>query len=138
MSRTFEFNIIYPDGSLKLDRQFFKNLVHPLLKIVERDVKIPFRVEIDYKGFTRPLEKELTKFEPALQRNKADYFEKWTREVFSYQISDKDKRNAHEGRYDLLDKPASEYYGIFHNSTVYYTSLLGSLSSLQSLGELMK
>jgi hypothetical protein len=138
MSRTFEFNIIYPDGSLKLDRQFFKNLVHPLLKIVERDVKVPFRVEIDYKGFTRPLEKELTKFEPALQRIKAEYFEKWTREVFNYQISEKGKRKAVEGRFDLLDKPASEYYDIFHSSTVYYTGLLDSLTSLQSLGELMK
>jgi hypothetical protein len=138
MSRTFEFNIIYPDGSLKLDRRFFKNLVHPLLKIVERDVRVPFRVEIDYKGFIRPLEKELTKFEPALQRIKAEYFEKWTREVFNYQISETDKRNAVEGRYDLLDNPASEYYTIFHNSTVYYTNLLNSLPALSSTDGLMK
>ena len=82
-------------------------------------------MEIDYKGFIRPLEKELTKFEPTLQRIKAEYFEKWTREVFNYQISENDKRNAVEGRYDLLDKPANEYYGIFHGSTVYYTGLIG-------------
>lgn len=129
MSRTFEFNISYPDGGLKLDRQFFKTLVNPLLKIVQRDVRVPFKVEIDYKGFTRPPEEELTKFEPALLRIKAEYFEKWTREVFNFQISEEDKRNADEGQYHKLDKPASEYYAIFHKSTVDYTNLLNTLTS---------
>jgi hypothetical protein len=129
MSRTFEFNISYPDGSLKLDRYFFKTLVNPLLKIVQRDVKVPFKVEIDYKGFTRPLEEELTKFEPALLRIKAEYFEKWTRQVFNYQISEGDKRYVDAGLFHVLDKPASEYYAIFHQSEVDYTNLLHTLTS---------
>jgi hypothetical protein len=129
MSRTFEFNISYPDGGLKLDRQFFKTLVNPLLKIVQRDVSVPFKVEIDYKGFTRPPEEELTKFEPKLLRIKAEYFEKWTREVFNYQISEWDKRYVDSGLFHMLDRPASEYYAIFHKSTVDYTNLLHTLTS---------
>ena len=129
MSRTFEFNISYPDRNLKLDQQFFKTVVDPLLKIVQRDVKVSFKVEIDYKGLSQSPEEELTKFEPALRRLKAEYFEKWTREVFNYQISEGDKRNADEGQYHKLDKPASEYYALFHKSTVDYTNLLHTLTS---------
>ena len=102
MSRTFEFNISYPDRNLKLDQQFFKTVVDPLLKIVQRDVKMSFKVEIEHKGLSRSPEEELTKFEPALRRLKAEYFEKWTHEVFNYQISEGDKRNADEGQYHKL------------------------------------
>jgi hypothetical protein len=129
MSRSFEFNISYPTGSLNLDQDFSKTLLKPLLKIVQRDVRVPFKVEVDYKGFSRQPEEELTKFEPALLRIKAEYFEKWTREVFNYQISKEDKRNANEGKYNLLEQSASEYYNIFHKSTVDYTNLLQSLTS---------
>lgn len=122
MSRTFEFNISYPDGGLKLDRQLFKTLVNPLLKIVQRDVRVPLKVEIDYKGFARPPEEELTKFEPKLLRIKAEYFEKWTLEVFNYQISEGDKRYVDAGLFHMIDKPASEYYAIFHKSAVDYTN----------------
>ena len=127
MSRIFEFSISYPDRSLKLEQEFLKTLVNPLLKIVQRDLKVPFKVEIDYKGLSQPPEEELRKFEPALKRLKAEYFEKWTREVFNYQISEEDKRKVEEMQILLLDKPASEYYAIFHNSTAYYTNLLYSL-----------
>lgn len=79
-------------------------------------MRIPFKVEIDYKGFTRSQEAELTRFEPALLRIKAEYFEKWTREVFNYQISEGDKTYVDPGLFHMLDKPASEYYTIFHTS----------------------
>jgi hypothetical protein len=127
MSRLFEFNISYPDGSLKPDKEFFKTMVNPLLKIAERNAKVPFKLEIDYKGTPQPPEEELKKFDPALRRITADYFEKWTREVFNYQISEEDKIKVEEMQIFLLDKPAGDYYAIFHDSMVYYTKLLYSL-----------
>ena len=133
MSRTFEFNISYPDRNLKLNQQFFKTLVDPLLKIVQRAVKVPFKMEIDYKGLSRSPEDELTKFEPALRRLKAEYFEKWTREVFNYQIHEEDKRYVDAGLFHMLDKPASEYYAIFHESAVDYTNLLPTLDFMRDL-----
>lgn len=127
MLRLFDFNITYADGSLKLDTEFFKMMINPLLKIAERNVKVPFKLEIDYKGSPQPPEEELKKFDPALRRLYAEYFEKWAREVFDYQISEEDKRKVEKLQYQLLDKPVSEYYDIFHKSAEYYTNLLNSL-----------
>lgn len=127
MSRLFEFNISTTEGGLKLDKEFFKTMVNPLLKIAERNVKVPFKLEIDYKGVSLPPEEELKKFDPALRMLYAEYFEKWASEVFDYQISEEDKRKVEELQYYLLDKTVRDYYDIFHNSATYYTNLLYSL-----------
>jgi hypothetical protein len=126
MSRSFEFNVSYQNNDFQLDKEFITTIAAPVVKMVQRNPRVPFKVTIEYKGIQGSLEEAFVKFKPALSKLRAEYFVRWANEVFNYQVSDEDKRKVNEDQLFSLSKSADEIYAIFDKSIVFYNTIMQS------------
>jgi hypothetical protein len=126
MSRSFEFNVSYQDNDFQLDREFITTIANPVVKMVQRNPRAPFKITIEYKGIQGSSEEAFVKFKPALLKLRAEYFARWANEVFNYQVSDEDKRKINEGQHFSLSKIADEIYDKFDKNIVFYNTIIQS------------
>jgi hypothetical protein len=132
LSRCFEFNISYNDQTdFLLDYNFITAIADPVVRMAQRNTKAPFKIMLEYKGMPRSPDEVRIRFEPVLLKMKVEYFIRWVKAAFNYDIQEDDKRKLKEGQYDLLNNPANEYYNIFNKSTSEYFSMLYSLGNDQ-------
>jgi hypothetical protein len=132
LSRCFEFNISYNDQSdFQLDNSFITAIADPVVTMARRNTKAPFKVLIEYKGIPQSPDELRMRIEPILLRMSTEYFIKWVKAAFNYDVQEDDKRKLKEGQYDLLNGPANEYYYIFKKSTMEYFSMMHSLDNDQ-------
>ena len=127
LSRCFEFNISYDNQSnFQLDNQFITTVASPVVRMAQRNTKAPFKITLEYKGMPQSSDEVRMRFEPVILKMRAEYFIRWVKAAFNYDVEEDDKRKLKEGQYNLLSKTASEYYHIFNESTTEYFSLLHS------------
>ena len=127
LSRCFEFNISYEDQSdFQLDNQFITAIASPVITMAQRNSKAPFKITLEYKGMLQSSDEVRMRFGPVLLKMRDEYFIRWAKASFNYDVKEDDKRKLKEGQYNLLSKTGSEYYHIFNESTTEYFSLLQS------------
>ena len=132
LSRCFEFNVSYDNQSnFQLDNQFITSVAGPVVRMAQRNPKAPFKIMLEYKGMPESSEEVRMRFGPVLLKMRAEYFIRWVKAAFDYDVEEDDKRKLKEGQYDLLNKSAREFYHIFNDGITEYFSLLHSLSNDQ-------
>jgi hypothetical protein len=102
MSRSFEINVSFPGGTdFQVDRKFIVNIVNPVLEKVREDVRIPFTVNLEYKG--RPEASEFFRYEPSIYNKITEYFAKWAKQVHNYNVDQEDKAKVSKGQIHLFE-----------------------------------
>jgi hypothetical protein len=103
LSRCFEFNVSYDKQSnFQLDNQFITTVAGPVVRMAQRNPKAPFKIMLEYKGMPQSSEEVRMRFEPVLLNMRAEYFIRWVKAAFNYDLEEEDKRKLKGGQYDLL------------------------------------
>ena len=93
LSRCFEFNISYEDQSgFQLDKQFITAIASPVITMAQRNSKAPFKITLEYKGMLQSSDEVRMRFGPVLLKMRDEYFIRWAKASFNYDVKEDDKR----------------------------------------------
>jgi hypothetical protein len=117
-STLYEFYVAHKHHRFELDEAMITDLGILARRIASRDPTARFRLVIEYKGVPEDKNKLGLFLAPSMYKIIGEYFVKWARSAFNYEVNEDDKRNVSEPRIDLLSPETKEYYDIFSNETL--------------------
>ena len=139
-STLYDFYIIHKkDDRFELDEHTIIDLGIVARRITSTDPTSPFRLVVEYKGVPEDKSKLELFLGPSLYKIMAEYFVKWAHTVFSYEVTEDEKRMISETHIDQLMPETKQYYDIFSKTLPLYMRLWGvstkeSYEKLRQLG----
>ena len=117
-SMLYEFYVAHKHDRFELDEATISDLGILARRIASRDPTAGFKLVIEYKGAPKDKNKLGSSLAPSMYKIMAEYFVKWARSAFNYEVTEDEKRMISEVRIDLLSPETREYYDIFSNETL--------------------
>jgi hypothetical protein len=126
-SMLYEFYVVHKKhDKFELDEAMITDLGILARRIASRDPTAHFKLVVEYKGVPQDKNKLGLFLAPSMYKIIAEYFVKWARDVFNYEVNEDDKRKISENRSDLLGHETKWYYDRFFDKTLpIYMGLWG-------------
>jgi hypothetical protein len=123
----------------QLDERTIMDLGILARRLAYRDPTAHFKLVIEYTGIPKDKDKLGLFLAPSMYKIIAENFVKWAGIVFSYEVSEDEKRKISETHIDQLTPETKQYYDLFNKTLPLYTRLWGvstkeSYEKLSQLG----